>query len=374
MSNEEFLKRLETALAGRVPQEEVDDAMRYHREYFAEAGENAADGIPAPEEVAAQIIRDWEDYLRKRRLRWIRPAYIIAVCVGLVLMGFAVCAERYGRYSRSSIREPMATPVTVVEAMDQVVFIGAEEEPAAYITLDPFEAIVIEGVSGNVTITSGDGFTLFTELDEGESLSCSQDGGTLHITGKLAGANTEGDISITVPGWTQLSSVSVKTDIGNIYLSDIPQIGEAELETSMGDISVSNSDETGYGALRCRSDLGNISVSSVRAASTLDCRCNAGSIDVMEFCAKETVLQTDMGSITAVAVGAREEYEMDLSVDLGRVSVDGQQRLNHYTTGGSTYLLTAKADAGDITVDFAGESAYLQPGGLHGEAHHSELH
>lgn len=65
MSNEEFLNRLETALRDRVPREDVDDAMNYHREYFSEAGENAAEELPAPEAVAEQIVREREEYLRK---------------------------------------------------------------------------------------------------------------------------------------------------------------------------------------------------------------------------------------------------------------------------------------------------------------------
>lgn len=383
MSNEEFLKRLEAALTGRVPQEEVDDALNYHREYFAEAGENATNDIPAPEVVAEQIIREREDYLRKRQFEWARPALVMASVVGVALLCAGVFAGRVHLFGRGHAvqRTDVVQQVSIAEVMP-----GGAENIATWegeyltdgITLEPFESITIEGVTDDVIITSGDEFTLFAEHDERETLSCFQDGGVLHITGKAKGSLSSGfvraQIIVTVPSWTELSLVSVRTQMGDIYLSDIDHIGEVDLSTELGDINVTGSQEAEYSALRCQSDLGNISLSSVRA-ETLSCLCDAGSIEAIEFSAKETTLQADMGSITAMPLGAREDYEMDLSVELGRISVDGQQRLNHYVTSGNTYLLTARADAGNITLDFVEEEGYLgHLDDLHEGGHHLDIH
>lgn len=383
MSNEEFLRRLEAALTGRVPQEEVDDALNYHREYFAEAGENAANEIPAPEVVAEQIIRERDEYLRKRQFQWARPALVMASVVGVALLCAWFFAGRTSFFRRNYVMQTVdaVQQVSVAEVMpggaENVVTWGGEYLTDS-VTLDPFESIAIEGVSGNVTITSGDEFTLYFEGDERETLSCFQDNGVLHITGNTTGVLStglvKGQIVITVPSWTQLSLVSVKTEMGNIYLSDIDHISEVDLTTELGDIDVNSSMDGKYVSLRCQSDLGNISLNSVRA-ETLNCQCDAGSIQAIEFSAKETTLQADMGSITAVALGAREDYEMDLSVELGRISVDGQQRLNHYTTGGNSYLLTAKADAGNITLDFVEDGGYPDHlGDLHEGGHHLDIH
>lgn len=377
MSNEEFLRRLEDALKNRVPQEDVDDAMNYHREYFAEAGENAAESLPEPEAVAEQIIREREDYLHKRQFKWARPAVVAALCVGVVVtlaVGWGTRSffrNLWGHIGRTV--DPVETPVRVTEdVISQVTgeayagtgFTTTETGDRVYVsgTMTSLESIVIEGVSDNVTITAaGSEFMLDVDHDKRESMDCSVSDGTLYIVGDLDGilnmGYEPGIITITVPQDTNWQSmVRVDTDMGDIFLDGL-NAGEVELDTDLGNIMVSNGH---FGNLDCDSDLGDMDVTSVEADS-LKCYCDCGQVTATEFVANETDLESNLGSVTAVALGDRRDYALELEVDLGEVKVDGQKVANSYETEGGSYVLKAKADVGNVTLDFADQSSVPTP-------------
>ena len=377
MSNEEFLRRLEGALKNRVPQEDVDDAMNYHREYFAEAGENAAEELPAPEAVAEQIIREREEYLRKRQFKWAKPAVIGALCIGVVMtlaVGWGAKSffrNLWGHIGRTY--DPVVTPVAVAEDVVSQVeekayagtgFTTTTTGDRVYVsgTLAAVDAIIVEGVSDNVTITAaGREFMLDIDRDKRESMDYCVEDGTLYIVGDLDGmfnmGYEPGNISITVPqdlSWR--SMVRVDTDMGDIYLENI-DAAEAELDTDMGNITVSN----GYfNNLDCDSDLGDVTVTSVEADS-LKCYCDCGQVTATEFLANETDLESNLGSVTAIALGDKSDYSLELEVDLGEVKIDGLKVANSYETYGKSYVLKAKADVGSVTLDFAAQSSIPSP-------------
>lgn len=367
MSNEEFLKRLEAALAGRVPQEELDDAMNYHREYFAEAGENAADSIPTPEEVAAQIIREREGYLRKRQLKWAMPAVIAALFVGVVAtIGIFGGRTLLGRWIGWGVQDPVAQPDPF--AIDEVTVIGEacvtegtgglyqrQEGDTVYISgeLDtPVERIVIEGVSDHVTITPGAVFSVDLWHDQRESLDCSVKNGTLHITGKVEGVLSmglqQGQITLTVPENFGVYQIQVDTDMGDIYMENITA-GEAELSADVGTITVSSGT---FDRLDCDSDMGDVTVMSVEAA-VLQCEADTGNIEAIELSAAQADLSADLGSITAVAEGSFKEYDLELEVDLGELKLNGEKKSNSYSQSVlGDRSIHAKVGAGNLTLDF----------------------
>lgn len=375
MSNEEFLRRLEAALRDRVPQEDVDDAMNYHREYFAEAGENAAEELPAPETVAEQIIRERAEYLRKRQFHWAKPAIIAALCVGLVVtVGVSWGAKSFfrnlwGRASQATVQEGTYVTQDVISQVTEEAYAGTgftttKTGDRVYVsgTLAAVDAIIVEGVSDNVTITAaGREFLLDIDRDKRESMDYSVEDGTLYIVGDLDGmfnmGYEPGNITITVPqdlSWR--SMVRVDTDMGDIYLEYI-DAGEVELDTDLGNITVSNGH---FNNLECDSDMGDVTVTSVEADS-LKCYCDCGQVNAMEFTANETDLEADMGSVTAIALGDKSDYSLELEVDLGEVKVDGQKVANSYETYGKSYVLKAKADVGSVTLDFAARSSVPSP-------------
>lgn len=106
--------------------------------------------------------------------------------------------------------------------------------------------------------------------------------------------------------------------------------------------------------------MGDVTVTSVEADS-LKCYCDCGQVNAMEFTANETDLEADMGSVTAIALGDKSDYSLELEVDLGEVKVNGQKVANSYETYGKSYVLKAKADVGSVTLDFAARSSVPSP-------------
>ncbi len=366
MSNEEFLKRLEGALMGRVPQEDVDDAMNYHREYFAEAGENAAEGLPTPEAVAEQIVREREAYLRKRQFRWAKPAIIVALCVGLVTTA-AVSWGVKGFFRNLWRRGTVYTAEDVISQVTETKYgemnlTTTEQGNKVYVvgTLEPFEAIEVEGVSDSVSVTQGDSFLLDMWHSKKENVDYEVRDNTLYIMGDMEGFLSTGfkggNISITVPYGAELSVVRVDTDMGNITLDSITA-GEVDLDADLGNITVTGGT---FHSLDCDSDLGDVTVAAV-TADHLKCYANTGIVEAVEFTAMDTEWEPDLGNVTAVVLGARNDYALELEVDLGEIKVDGQKVSSSYSSSGSSCVLTAKTDVGNVTVDFTEVSSVPSP-------------
>lgn len=348
MSNEEFLVQLEQLLQGKMPFQEIQSVMDYHREYFAEAGENAAAELDPPEVIARRVLDEYFSPPPQRERGLARIAIIATLCI--VLAAAFIGVRRYG--SRFTVYE-RDSYITAEEAaaIDQVTVIDGG---TSQWLPQEFESIVIEGVSDDVVITRGADFSVDTWCDERETMDCVVKDDTLYITGAVNGLFSTGfeggNISITVPEQAGLSMIRVNTDLGGIYLDGI-NAGEVELHTELGDISVSSGLFT---SLDCDSDLGDISVSSV-VADALRCTCDYGSIEAVEFEAQETGLVADLGSITAIAVGTQSDYVLELAVELGELKLNGLKVSNTYTqnaTDSTTRFLSAKADGGSVTLDF----------------------
>ncbi len=271
----------------------------------------------------------------------------------------------FGRSDRAAYTvEDSIQQATIVGGTGGKTLVTTEQGDQVCISgeLEPFESIVVEGVSDNVTITAAGGeFWLDINHDKKEIMDCNVQDGTLYIHGDMDGmvnlGYKGGEVNITVPWGINLYQVQVDTDLGNIYMADV-SAEDVELDADLGDITVSGGE---FGALDCDSNLGDVSVLSVTADS-LKCYCDTGNVTATEFVARETELEADLGNVEAIAVGARSDYSLELEVDLGKLKVDGQKMGSPYvTTGTYSFSLKAEADVGNVTVDFTNESSIPAP-------------
>lgn len=380
MSNEEFLVRLEQLLQGRMPPQEIQNVMEYHREYFAEAGENAAAELDPPEIIAQRVLDEYFSPPAKRRC----PAWVKSVVGAALIACLALALVAGAKYFINPYRirsRLYQTTDTVVEAgtahredshghgyghgpitqVEQYAYAGIElttvqqgDQVCTYGELDPFDTIFVEGVSDNVTIVPGDGFYVDICHDKRETLDCGVKDNSLSITGKVGGVFStgfqKGDVTIILPRGAELYTIKVETDMGDIYLEDI-NAGDAELDTDQGHVTVSGGV---FDTLNCDSDLGDVNVFAVQAAQ-LKCSSDDGKVEAIEFDAQETELEADLGSVTAIAVGTRSDYSLELKVDLGQLKIDGEDTVSPYVQtwpGRDTRSLHASADVGSVTLDF----------------------
>lgn len=368
MKNEEFLAQLERLLQGKMPPQEIQNVMEYHREYFAEAGENAAAELDPPDVIAQRVLDEYFSPPPSRFPKWAKPA---AICAGLVVVGLLLV--RVGTHqlfgSLGNWRDGTVTEEETVTAIDQVI-VTEDLQPGAAIqngdhmmlstALPELESIVIEGVSDNVTIVTGNRAEYILEMGYAsrENLDYSVKDGTLYIVGELENVFSigyePGEITVVVPAWAEFSWVSVKAEMGDVFLEKV-NAQSAELETDLGNVSVT---EGAYGSLDCESDMGDVLVTDV-TADMLKCSSDSGNVDAISFTAKETELDADLGGITAIAAGRPEDYALELEVDLGEIRLNGMTVSSPYHSQGrdAGKSIKATADTGGVILDFAGDTA-----------------
>lgn len=370
MSNEEFLRQLEQLLQGKLPLQELQNVMEYHREYFAEAGENAAAELDPPEVIAQRVLDEYFSPPPSRFPRWVKPALLgvglAAAALLSVVVWTDVLPDRFGQ-GRRAFREVTATEeaMTVTEStpdpdeLQESTAVQYGDRMAVSTSLPALERIVIEGVSDNVTIVAGGGgeYGLEMEYASLESLDYSVKDGALYIVGALenvfSAGYEPGEITVTVPSGAEFSWVSVQAELGDISLENI-SARAAELETDMGGVTVS---EGTYGSLDCESDMGDVLVNEV-TADTLKCAGDSGNVEAIDFTARETDLEADLGSVTAIAAGWPEDYALELEADLGEVKLNGRTVPSPYVTQGrgTRKSIKATADVGSVTLDFLQDS------------------
>lgn len=374
MSNEEFLRQLEHLLRGKLPLQELQNVMEYHREYFAEAGENAAAELDPPEVIAQRVLDEYFSPPPSRFPRWVKSAAICAGLVLAVLLSVVVWTKALPSWLGQGQRA--FRDVTITENGETAVDYGSDYPPITQVlqegtavqygdrvvvstSLPELESIVIEGVSDNVTIVADGGgeYILEMEYASRESVDYSVKNGALYIVGALenvfSAGYEPGGITVTVPFGAELSWVSVKTEMGEIFLDSVNS-DLVELETDMGSVNVTKGQ---YGSLECESDMGDVLVNDV-TADTLKCTSDCGNVEAITFTAREADLEADLGSVTAIATGWPEDYALELEVDMGEVKLNGLAEPSPYVTKGrgTGKSIKAAADVGSVTLDFLQDS------------------
>lgn len=158
MNRIEFMQRLEKALR-EMPEEERRRAMEYYENYFdeADAEQEALDTLGAPEKVAADILRDFQDTAEARKLQKTRKrrrnCVLAAVCTVLV-----VCIGMFAAHTVISDKREL------IEDQD----LNIQEE---------IHSVIVEAQSAQVCIQAGDEWRLVA----GDSTTYDIQGGQMYI-------------------------------------------------------------------------------------------------------------------------------------------------------------------------------------------------
>ncbi len=361
MSNEEFLRRLESALKERLPEDELKNVMDYHREYFTEAGENAADELDPPEIIAQRVLEEFHGGGKTPKKGGI-PTWA-KICILVVVAISVATAVKKGvwRVVNKVITTQEATNV-VEEAVSgtaqmseaEVTTVGDRTTVSGFLTA--FSRVEVQGAVADVVLQPSDDYFFSVEYGPKERWDYELNGDTLTITGEGVTnpfSFAEGAIiTVACPFDAQLGNVNVHLDVGNITVGSVK--GETGfLETNVGDVNVTGSTFT---ELTCGADTGDIWVENGEF-NALDCKNNVGDVAVDSVSIGSQVkLTTDVGNITATMPGSPRDCMMDLETSVGDIWVDDQLFSDEYETNEGVYILESSTDVGDITVTFVGES------------------
>ena len=393
-----YLAELAEGLARWVPERERQDILRYYAEYFEEAGpEREAEVIRElgdPWALSSRLAVEGGYVTQEQAGGWTPPKkkkwpWVLAVCavLAVALIGSIVsAATALGQYIwRNNVAQ---TPVqtqdvaaiveegTGFESSDNgITYIEGEKTPDGSFVgfwtredgnLDTFNSIDVDISFGAVTVTAGDDYTLdiqqvgdlggyklkwyvkdgvLTFRDE------SPKGFQLELNG-LTGEHSL-NVGITVPGDAQLDKLNIKTNLGNIFLSELAVEKKLDVKTNLGDVEL-------YGVraqeAKAKSDLGNVGCygAQVEKELTLDSSLGDVALGMEELWeGVEIDLETSMGQVEA-SLGCRErDCGYQLKCSLGEVTLNGLGRGDNAEQQGSyPYHLEAKSSLGDVNVDF----------------------
>lgn len=205
-------------------------------------------------------------------------------------------------------------------------------------TLNNFQKIELNGEVLNAEIVSGDRYQISISSTQNTAPDFSVKNGILSISQHSKknlwffnfGIFSSSKVTVTVPKGTELKTVSLSTNTGDVKISGI-KANSLVCKLNTGDTTLENST---FASTTIDSDTGDIKFSQT------DC----GNAD----------LSTDTGDIEGSLLGTKSNYSLSLSTDIGDVTVDGNEYKHNYDSDGNgSYMLKAESDVGDIGISFA---------------------
>lgn len=203
--------------------------------------------------------------------------------------------------------------------------------------LEAFTEVEVDLELGNVILQTGETYGM--ELDwwgDGYTLDYRNEDGTLEIwseSSALRGLSMSGcgaRVVITVPEEAELEDLTVYADLSDVELDGIA-VQTAELTL----------------------DLGSLTGRGVTVSRSVDVEADLGDVELSGNLRGETVVNASLGSVSLNLEGAESEYRYDLSVDLGKLTVNGKDFESEVSGGRGDDSLEVYADLGDVNVTFS---------------------
>jgi len=180
------------------------------------------------------------------------------------------------------------------------------------------------------------------KLERGESYAISYDcseqlvpafevkDGILTVTQAETGikwrGNTKCDIRVTVPLGVTLEEVSVDANVGDVDIKEI-DTKRFYVQMDVGDLDVE----------KC--SLGDADVTGA-----------TGDVDLESCLFDDLWVSLDVGNVEIESAHSLADYNMEIEVDMGEVSVNGEKRSHSYSREGSGRKLTIMIACGDADV------------------------
>ena len=199
-----------------------------------------------------------------------------------------------------------------------------------FVELDAFESIEAAVSAGSVEIITGDSYSIRIKTsDNYPELSYSNEDKRLKVT-----ENDQNDsvlkgqckVEVTVPKNTALGDITVTTNMGRAVVKEITA-GTVSVTSNMGEIEFDTSQ-----------------------ADSLTLTSNMGAVIVKDAFAQTVSLTTDVGAVQIKSFKDIADATLDLSSDLGAVTLDGEKVKNPYHRDGTGAKITASTNMGAVTV------------------------
>ena len=179
--------------------------------------------------------------------------------------------------------------------------------------LDEFTTLDVDGSVMRLNIKQGDTYRISAEYNrnylkpevnvKNGKLSVSQPASKNFYRG-----STRCEVTIYIPGGKKLDDAAISIDVGEINLKDF-NCEKLSASTDVGELSISN-------------------------------------VDFINLYA-----ESDVGELSIKTVNPLQEYNLDLSTDIGEIRIDGEQKRHNFNqTGTSGKKIIAKTNIGELRI------------------------
>ncbi len=207
---------------------------------------------------------------------------------------------------------------------------GRQYENVSALSLD------LDGMSVTMHSAAGSAVTVTADASIEDYILAEWDGYELHLE-KSDGYTSWGkfgEIDITVPEEQRFDTVDISMDAGSLTAD--------ALQTDYLDLSMDGGSFTGTGE-----------ISAVQVEGNAD----AGNVEFAYLNTEYLDMSCDAGAFSAKLAGTREDYDFDLTSDMGSISCGGSRRDGIDNSLSETHdnaerQVSVNADAGSIEIDF----------------------
>lgn len=205
-------------------------------------------------------------------------------------------------------------------------------EKGTHIYEQPFTNLVIDCEVADVTIQKGNTLSCDYRIAKRTTYSFDwkpDNEGTAYITleNKKSYNNNGSSFVIYIPSDVNLSSVTIQNDVGDTTLENV-SIDTLSINSDVGDI-----------------DLNRVTTKN----TTLDA--DTGDVDITNTSFQNLTSTLDVGDCTIDDVDV-ENYNLDLSADIGDIEVNGDTHRSEYTVNnGLSQTISVSCSVGEIEIN-----------------------
>ena len=213
---------------------------------------------------------------------------------------------------------------------------------------DFVEDMYYEGAEGTVVVRwgKGNGAPVVTNEDGVLKIKGSTDS-IDNVEVNLTGDDPSPDVVVFCSD-NELESININGKYGDTAIAGVKS-KSTKVTADSGDIEV---EDVEGGEITAQTQTGDIAAGGI-AGGKLALKTGTGDIDISK-CAGEISAETTTGDIEFETTLPQSQFEMDLSVNTGEISVNEDSiDPNEFYSKGEPNKLTFRTDTGDIDVNFA---------------------
>ena len=213
---------------------------------------------------------------------------------------------------------------------------------------DFVEDMYYEGAEGTVVVRwgKGNGAPVVTNEDGVLKIKGSTDS-IDNVEVNLTGDDPSPDVVVFCSD-NELESININGKYGDTAIAGVKS-KSTKVNADSGDIEI---EEVEGGEITAETQTGDIAAGGI-AGGKLALKTGTGDIDISK-CAGEISAETTTGDIEFETTLPQSQFEMDLSVNTGEISVNEDSiDPNEFYSKGEPNKLTFRTDTGDIDVNFA---------------------